>query len=133
VLAFVSIFPGIGLYLLCEAVNQGIDSETTEGTVVAFETHRDSDDNETYAAVVEYAVAEKRYRCRGVASRPAIHYRGQKVRVLYQLDNPAVGHVDSFMDRWLGGLFFTVIGIPFFAWAVFSLFFSRMYYRWLKK
>jgi hypothetical protein len=132
VLAFFGGFAALGLYLLFAAVKQGVDSETTQGTVVAFETHRDSDDRPTYAAVVEYQVGEKQYRCRGTASDPPFHSLGQKVQVLYKSQSPDVGYVDSFLDRWLPGLFMTAITLPLLAWAVFSLFFSRKLYNWLQ-
>jgi hypothetical protein len=129
-LGFCGTFAVVGVGLLTAAVRQGIDSETTEGVVVAFETHTDREDRRTYAAVVEYRVAEKPYRCVGIASSPPLHVRGQKVQVLYKKQQPDVGYIDSFWDRWLGGVCFTVIGLPLFALAIFSLFFSRMFYRW---
>ena len=124
----------MGIVLLVAAVRQGLESETTAGTVVDFETQRGAKDRVTYfAAVVEYKVGEKQYRCLGIASSPPIHFQGQKVQVLYKTQTPAVGYVDSFWDRWLAGLVFTALGVPLLAWAIFSLFFGRMFYRWLQE
>jgi hypothetical protein len=132
-----SIFGGLaalGIYYLFAAVQWGVDSETTKGTVVAFETRRDKDDNRTYyAPVVEYQVGEKHYRCLGMFSAPAFHYMGQKVQVLYKSQSPDIGHVDSFLDRWLPGLFMSAFMIPLLAWSIFSVFFSRKLYNWLQK
>jgi len=131
-LAFFGAFPALGIYYLVGAVHQGIDAEVTQGTVIALEPERHrTGERETYFAVVEYQVGNKHYRCRGPATSPPLHYAGQKVQVLYQRQAPEVGFIDSFVDRWLAGLLCTVIGLPLFAWTIFSLFFSRMFYNWL--
>lgn len=73
----------------------------TTGTVVELREKRDSDNEITWYPVVEYEVDGKKYRIEGVGSIPTWLPRVRdNVEVLYKADQPADGHLNTFLDRW---------------------------------
>jgi hypothetical protein len=110
-----------GAYDGVSAILEGLDTNATEGTVTALES-RVEEDGVYYLPVVEYEVEAKQFRCKGkVASRPAMYEVGQKVRVRYKVDQPDVGVIDSFLERWLSPLVFGGVGGLFLVLMIWAL------------
>lgn len=100
----------VGVVDTVAAIQLSADTQQTEGTVVAFE----GGGGKVRKPVVEYRVADQTYRCTGaVATNLPIHAVGDQVSVLYKINEPGVAFIDSFFDRWLGPLSFTVAGFGF--------------------
>jgi hypothetical protein len=102
------------------------EAERVEGTVVDFETRRETSDGKTktmYAPIVEYTTLDGQtlsFTSASSSSSPS-YDRGDKVGVLYSRVTPERARVDSFMDNWFGpmilGLFavlFTLGGVGLF-------------------
>jgi len=80
-------------------------------TIVVLEEQRGSDGHSSYRPVVEYEVDGKSYRCTGkVWVGTNLNKVGDKIAVLYQIDRPEIGYVDSFSQRWAIPLVFCILG-----------------------
>ncbi len=95
----------------------------TTGTVVELREKRDSDNEIIWYPVVEYEVDGKKYRIEGgVGSIPSWLPRvGDKVEVLYKADQPADGHLNTFLDRWAIPLLAGRVGSIFAALGIFMV------------
>jgi hypothetical protein len=79
-----------------------------------------------FAPAVEYRVEGKSYRIQGhISSSNPAYAVGEKVAVLYPPGHPAEGTIDSFSEKWLGPLFFGVIGLLFAAIGLGMLWYRR--------
>jgi Protein of unknown function (DUF3592) len=75
---------------------------------------RSWDHTQDTAPVVEYTVAGQHYRIQGgFTSFHSLYVVGQSVPVLYEIDNPAEAHIDTFIARWLGPLCCIAFGAVF--------------------
>lgn len=94
----------------------------TTGTVVELREKRDSDQEITWYPVVEYEVDGKKYRIEGVGSIPTWLPRVRdKVEVLYKAEQPADGHLNTFLDRWAIPLLAGGVGSVFAALGIFMV------------
>jgi hypothetical protein len=114
-------FCAVGLYLGIPSLIAGLDTEPTDGMVVAIE-ERITSDGKSYKPIVEYMVGQDRFQCRGaVWSDPHIYSVGDRVSVRYNPDHPEIGMIDSFFQRWLGPLIFLSVGALFEAFILAGL------------
>jgi len=118
--AIIGVVLSVGLYTGAQSILASADTEGTQGTVVELE-RRSNGRKAAYVPVVEYRVAGRLHRFTGsVASAPPMHAVGEQVQVLYKVDEPETAFIDSFSDRWLGPLVFTVVGSFFLAALVWA-------------
>src|SRR4051794_18771763 len=104
----------VGVAYGAAAAVQSVNTVGVTGRVVTYATRPGAD--EGYRSVAEYEVAGRRYGATAaVAFDPPTHAVGAPVRVLYRADDPAVGYIDAFTDRWLFPLVFTAGGAAFVA------------------
>jgi Protein of unknown function (DUF3592) len=61
-----------------------------------------------------YSVDGKTYEARGrVSSKPPLYSQGEVVRIVYPLERPSEGRIDTFLERWLLPTVLLVIGSVF--------------------
>jgi hypothetical protein len=112
----------VGVVTTVAAIQESADTKETQGTVVALERGTSAKGGAVNRPVVEYRVAGQTYRCIGkLASNWPVHTVGDQVTVLYKIDDPNTGFIDSFVDRWLCPLLFTGVGSGFMAVLVVAL------------
>ncbi len=115
----------VGLSVGVWSASQGWGAVRTQGTVVDV-VAQESGDGDSYVPVVDYSVDGKTFTCRGaIGFSPPMHKIGQQVQVLYRPDHPEAGHIDSFLDRWVFPLMFTVIGGMFSIGGICVLIWTR--------
>jgi hypothetical protein len=117
----------IGVGLAWSSWSNLCDAQRTEGAVVELarvEPPKNPGKGQPpnpkpgFAPVVQYHVGDQTYRIRGKVSSSSPAYTvGEKVNVLYPVDKPADGRIDSFAENWLaplafggGGLLFSLVG-----------------------
>ena len=111
-----AIFALVGIGIGCYSIAFGIGANEVRGTV----TQLDDD-----SPVVEYEVNGQPFSLQSsISSSPPAYFVGEKVNVLYRPNNPASAQINSFTDRWLFPLVFTVAGI----WGVIC---SYLFPRWV--
>jgi hypothetical protein len=117
---------GFGVYFAVWSIIEGHGTESTTGTIVVLEEQRGSDGHSSYRPVVEYEVDGKSYRCTGkVWVGTNLNKVGDKIAVLYQIDRPEIGYVDSFSQRWAIPLVFCILGGFFLSGFVHYVLFGR--------
>jgi hypothetical protein len=112
-----AIFCLVGIAIGAWSFSQSFNAAATNGTVVALTL---SPDREGIVHLVEYEVGGKRYRTEGWAALSRHHRVGDAVRVLYKVDDPATGYIDSFLDRWFFRVVIGSIGV-LVAWFGYAL------------
>jgi len=130
------VFVVVGTLAVLFAIGWGVRSfrlqagaNRTTGTVVELREVEESpalgSDNSTgstWYPVVEYEVDAIKYRIEGVGSNPSwLPHVGEKVEVLYRANQPANGHLNTFLDRWAVPLFFPGVGSIFAALGIFMI------------
>ncbi len=128
-IAMACCFIVVGTIAVLFAIGWGVRSfrlqagaNRTTGTVVELREERNSDRETTWYPVVEYEVDGKKYRIDGVGSIPSWLPRvGDKVEVLYKADQPADGHLNTFLDSWVIPLFVGGVGSIFAALGIFMV------------
>jgi hypothetical protein len=112
-----TIVSGVAIYLYSDTQSFLRDAAETEGTVIGFYETR-SEGNPTYAAIVSYdneVTRQKRQFTNNVSSYPAGYYEGEKVRVLYDKNNPNKEIIRDFTTLYLGSTITGILGIVFAA------------------
>jgi Protein of unknown function (DUF3592) len=103
-LIFGLIGAGIGLYSYSKAQN----AERTTGEVVKMLAAGGKGGSKP---VVRYTVDGRDFEIQGwISTSPPAYTVGEKVTVLYDRNNPADGHIDTFVERWLFPVIFSGIG-----------------------
>jgi hypothetical protein len=94
------------------SVGQSFNTTSVAGTVIDLEPPQPN--QEGSLPVAEYEDAGRRYLAKGrVQFSPPAFSCGDVVSVLYRRDDPSVGYIDSFTDRWFIPSFFGSIGTVF--------------------
>ncbi len=92
-------------------------TEMADGVVIGIEDTYTRNENSgcySYRPIVEYIVAERRYRCKTFASFGSKAWAiGERMRVRYKPDDPEAGKIDSFFELWLGPLALTFFAPSF--------------------
>jgi len=96
----------IGVYFAVCSIIEGQATERTEGTVISLQKQSDG---RSSRPVVEYEVNGKSYQCTGKVGTN-FDKVGDKIAVLYKIDQPEIGYVDSFAQRWGIPLVFCLFG-----------------------
>jgi hypothetical protein len=115
-LVLVSVILGVGVCLGVSQLQESSNTTEAEGTIVDFErlTSDSKEGGRVGKPIAEYHVGGQTYRCTGaLASNWPIFAIGQKVSILYKIDDPKVAFIDSFVDRWLCPLLFNLGGLVF--------------------
>ena len=100
----------VGLSVGAWSASQGWGTLKAQGTVVDV-VSQDWGDGDSTVPVVDYSVDGKTFTCRGaIGFSPPLHKIGEQVEVLRRPDQPDSGHINTFLDRWVFPLMFTVIG-----------------------
>jgi hypothetical protein len=102
------VFIGIGAVLAFAAYLENENTEPADGVVVGFYEQVDRPDDKgrgggiSYGPIVEYAVGDKKYRCRSSAVCGSNMWTlGEHMAVRYHPDAPDKAFIDSFFSRWL--------------------------------
>lgn len=84
------------------------------GTVIHVAVNSD-DDGVTYKPTVKYTVDGHEYEAKSWMSSSGYDFRiGEKIPILYEIDEPGNIRLNFFMEKWgFGGIFATVGGILF--------------------
>jgi hypothetical protein len=112
-LVFGIVFLLWGLGMGVSSLSFSFGSAHTEGTVVKLEENALDEPPHALYPVVQYHVDDSKYSYTGVGSYPARYTVGQKVRILYKVEQPEVASIDSFFDRWLVPVVVTGVGALF--------------------
>lgn len=91
-------------------------AESAEGTVIELVDVRDSDGGYTYAPRVHFETAKGReieFTSNHSSNPPSFH-EDQRVRVLYDPQEPYEAKIDSFGQLWAPAVFLAVFGAIFF-------------------
>lgn len=92
-------------------------TELADGVVVEIEdtySRSEKSSGYFYRPIVEYVVAEKRYRCKTtVWSGSKFWAVGEPMQVRFKPDDPGAATIDSFFELWLGPLLFVLFGAFF--------------------
>jgi uncharacterized protein DUF3592 len=116
----------LGVYFAICSIIEGQGAESAEGTVIALQDQVDSEGHVSYRPVVEYVVDGKAYRCTGKVGTN-FDKLGDKIAVLYKIDQPEIGYVNSFSQRWGIPLICCLFGGFFLSSFVHWVFFGRKY------
>ena len=107
----------VGVFMLFSTVGIGVNGASAEGTITDIEisTNTDSDGDTTtgrYPIVRFRANDEQIYTFRSGSSDEDVAV-GDKVRVLYNANNPGDARINTFWDLWGLGLVVFLIGLAF--------------------
>jgi hypothetical protein len=106
-----TIFLAIGVGFGVASLSFVSGAEHAEGTVIRMVR---SGSKGGSSPVVRYEVDGRAYTIQSTISSSASAYSvGEKVQIVYKPDNPARGHIDSFLDRWAISICFGGIGLLF--------------------
>ena len=139
------VFTLVGMTFVLTGISFGIQSVSlwagttaTEGTVTASEArhspgnsdgprHARSRPTTNYVPVVRYVVDGQFYFTTGIVASSGEPYPlGQKLPVLYRTARPSVGYVNTFAERWLLPVVFTIIGALFAVIGIIYLLIMRI-------
>ena len=109
-------FAIVGIGFGCYSIVFGIGAKEVQGTVTEILDG---------SPVVEYEVNGKAFSFQSsLSSTPPMYSTGDKVSVLYRPNNPGWAQINSFTDRWLFPVVFTVAGL----WTVIC---SYQFPKWI--
>lgn len=114
-----TLFLAIGLLLLVREIRFGHTAMSANGTIAEVLV-TDTGDGPTYTPVVEFtAVGDQTVRFTGLATNPR-PVQGQSVPVLYRRDEIGDARIDSFVQRWLFPVVFSLVGLVAIAGVIAS-------------
>ena len=111
-----AMFALVGIGFACYSVAFAIGTNEVQGTIT----------NMVHGSpVVDYQVNGQQFSFQSsMSSDPPAYFVGEKVTVIYRPNNPASAQINSFTERWLFPIVFTIGG----AWAIVC---SYMFPRWM--
>lgn len=101
----------VGVLGMVAAIQLSLDAREAQGTIVGFQTGSSPRGGAVSKPVVAYQVAGQTSRAAsGGSTNLPIHSVGDRVAVLYKVNEPGTAYIHSFFDLWLCPLLFTGVG-----------------------
>lgn len=112
---FPFLFLTIGCFSGYRAYTKDIGSIATTGVVVEFEStvrRIDKENRTLHRPIVSYGANDRTYRIKGDVWSVLPPYKiGERVVVRYKINEPELGTIDSFYERYFGAILFTGFGL----------------------
>ena len=111
---FSLVFFAVGAGILYANYSFMQNAEETVGTVIHVSINRD-DDGTTYKPTVKFTVDGRDYEAQSWMSSSGYDFSiGEKIPVLYDVDDPQSIRLNYFMEKWgFGGIFATIGAVMF--------------------